>query len=82
MALFGYLQGHVDKKRVGPGDDMLSRILALSGEDAWSDQEVLGLCFLFTLAGLDTVAAAIGFVMLHLARNPDLRARVVTEPDT
>jgi cytochrome P450 len=81
MALFAYLQGHVETKRVAPGDDMLSRILALSGEEAWSDREVLGLCFLFTLAGLDTVAAEIGFVMLHLARNPDLRARVVTEPD-
>jgi cytochrome P450 len=82
MALFVYLQGHVEKKRAEPGDDMLSRILALSGEDAWSDQEVLGLCFLFTLAGLDTVSAAIGFVMLHLARNPELRARVVTDPGT
>jgi cytochrome P450 len=81
MALFVYLQSHVEKKRTEPGDDMLSRILSLSGEEAWSDQEVLGLCFLFTLAGLDTVAAAIGFVMLHLARNPDLRTRVVADPD-
>jgi cytochrome P450 len=60
---------------------MLSRILSLSGAEAWSDPEVLGLCFLFTLAGLDTVAAAIGFVMLHLARDPELRARVVADPD-
>jgi cytochrome P450 len=82
MALFVYLQGHVEKKRAEPGDDMLGRILALSGEDAWSDEEVLGLCFLFTLAGLDTVAAEIGFVMLHLARNTELRARVVTDPGT
>ena len=82
MALFVYLQGHVEKKRMQPGDDMLSRILSMSDEDAWSDQEVLGLCFLFTLAGLDTVAAEIGFVMLHLARDADLRARVVTDPDS
>ena len=81
MALFVYLQDHVEKKRSEPGDDMLSRILSLSGAEAWSDQEVLGLCFLFTLAGLDTVAAAIGFVMLHLARDPELRARVVADPD-
>jgi cytochrome P450 len=81
MELFVYLQGYVEKKRSEPDDDMLSRILNLSGEEAWSDQEVLGLCFLFTLAGLDTVAAEIGFVMLHLARNPDLRARVVADPD-
>jgi cytochrome P450 len=80
MALFDYLQAHVEKKRADPGDDMLSRVLSLQGEEAWSDQEVLGLCFLFTLAGLDTVAAEIGFVMMHLARNPALRTRVVTDP--
>jgi cytochrome P450 len=80
MALFVYLQAHVEKKRADPGDDILSRVLSLQGEEGWSDQEVLGLCFLITLAGLDTVAAEIGFVMLHLARNPALRTRVVTDP--
>jgi cytochrome P450 len=74
--LFGYLQGFIVEKRQNPGDDMLSRVLALEGEDAWSDEEVLGLCFLFTLAGLDTVTAAIGFMMLHLAKHPELRQQV------
>jgi cytochrome P450 len=80
MGLFAYLQGYVDVKRSQPGDDMLSRVLALGGDDAWSNEEVLGLCFLFTLAGLDTVTAAIGFVMLHLARNADLRRRLAADP--
>jgi cytochrome P450 len=81
MALFLYLQDHVEQKRTRPADDMLSQVLALSGGEAWSNEEVLGLCFLFTLAGLDTVAAEIGFVMLYLARDPELRARVVADPD-
>lgn len=80
MALFTYLQGYIDEKRARPGDDMLSRILALSGEDAWSEEELLGLCFLFTIAGLDTVTAAIGFVMYHLARRADLRRRILADP--
>jgi cytochrome P450 len=79
-ALFGYLQQCVDAKRRAPGDDMLSRVLALSGEDAWNDEEVLGLCFLLTLAGLDTVTAEIGFSLLHLATDGDLRRRVVADP--
>jgi len=78
--LFAYLQGFVAAKRADPGEDMLSRVLALSGDDEWTDEEVLGLCFLFTLAGLDTVTASIGFVMLHLARDAELRRRVVTDP--
>ena len=70
----------MDAKRHAPGDDMLSRILALSGEDAWTNEEVLGLCFLLTLAGLDTVTAEIGFLLFHLARDADLRRRVVLDP--
>jgi cytochrome P450 len=70
----------VDAKRQSPGDDMLSRVLALSGDDAWNDEEVLGLCFLLTLAGLDTVTAEIGFLLLHLATDGDLRRRVVADP--
>jgi len=79
--LFAFLQDCIDAKRKDPGDDMLSRVLSLEGDDAWSDEEVLGLCFLFTLAGLDTVTAAIGFMIYHLATDPALRRRVVAEPD-
>lgn len=78
--LFGYLQECVDAKRHSPGPDMLSRILELSGESTWTNEEVLGLCFLLTLAGLDTVTAEIGFVLFHLAKDADLRRRVVADP--
>ena len=81
MALFVYLQACVDEKRAEPADDMLSRVLQLEGEEAFTNEEVLGLCFLFVLAGLDTVTAMIGFTLLHLARRPELRARLRTEPE-
>jgi len=80
MALFGYLQNFIDAKRAAPGDDLISAILALTGDEAWTNEEMLGLGFLFTLAGLDTVTATIGFVMLHLARTPEMRARLVADP--
>jgi cytochrome P450 len=79
MALFGYLQKYVEAKRHQPASDMLSRILMLGGDDAWTNDEVLGLSFLFTLAGLDTVTAAIGFTFYHLARDPELQQRVVAD---
>jgi cytochrome P450 len=80
MQLFGYLQEHIQRKRARPRDDMLSNILALTGDDAWSDAELLGLCFLFVLAGLDTVTGAIGFCMLNLALDNAQRARVIENP--
>jgi cytochrome P450 len=80
MALFTYLQRFVDEKRGEPGADMLSRILSLDGERQWSNEEVLGLCFLFILAGLDTVTAVIGFILYHLATRPEVRRSLVADP--
>lgn len=80
LQLFGYLQEHITRKRARPCDDMLSNILALTGDDAWTDAELLGLCFLFVLAGLDTVTGAIGFCMLNLALDGAHRARLIENP--
>ena len=60
---------------------MLSRLIGL-GDDGLTDEELLGLAFLFVLAGLDTVTAAIGFAFLDLAQQPDLRATIVEDPST
>ena len=60
---------------------MLGRILAFRGEEAWSNEELLGFTFVLTLAGLDTVAAAIVFTMQHLALNPDLRRSLIANPE-
>ena len=80
--LMVYLDEYIARKRREPGIDMLSRILALTDGDEWSDQEVLGLSYLFVLAGLDTVTASIGFTMYHLAQRPDLRALIVSDPES
>jgi cytochrome P450 len=81
LALFGYLEEHLAWKRSHPANDMISRVLAISDEDAWTPAEVLGMCFLFVIAALDTTSGAIGFVFYHLARSPQLRESVVADPD-
>jgi cytochrome P450 len=78
-ALLRYLQGYIEEKRKQPGQDVLSSILSLQGDEAWSNEELLGFTFIFTLAGLDTVAAAIGFMMRRLALNPQLRQALVDD---
>jgi len=80
IALFGFLAEQLEAKRSHPGNDMLSAILALDGDDAWTDAEILGLCFLVVLAGLDTVTGAIGYSLLNLATDPELRHRVIADP--
>jgi cytochrome P450 len=78
LALFAYLQEKITHKRASPGADLISGIL--TGDDKWTDAELLGLCFVLVLAGLDTVAAAIGFCLLRLAEAPDLRATLIADP--
>lgn len=71
--LFMYLSELIQKRRGVPGDDVLSQVLNIEPPDALSDEEAIGLCFLFVLAGLDTVMDALGFGMQRLAQNPDRR---------
>lgn len=78
MEFLGYLHEAVAGKRAYPAEDILSQLL--TGEDALDDTEALGLCFLFVLAGLDTVTSAIGFSLLALARDPQLRAKLIEDP--
>ncbi|MET4427421.1 cytochrome P450 [Mycolicibacterium sp. 624] len=80
MALFGYLQDKIAHKRAHPGDDLISGVLAITGDDAWTDEQMLGMCFVLVLAGLDTVTAAIGFCLLRLAEDPALRRTLIADP--
>jgi cytochrome P450 len=52
----------------------------LTGDDALDDAEAIGLSYLFVLAGLDTVTAAMTAALLELARNPQLRATLRDDP--
>jgi cytochrome P450 len=80
MALFGYLSELVESRRGVPGEDVLSQLLCIEGDDALTDEEAIGLCFLFVLAGLDTVAGSLGFGMERLASNPAHRQELVDDP--
>jgi cytochrome P450 len=79
MELLAYLTEAVNERRANPGPDILSQVL--TGDDALDDAEVMGLSFLFVLAGLDTVTAAMSTALLELARNPELRATLRDDPD-
>ncbi len=79
MELLAYLTEAVSERRVNPGPDILSQVL--TGEDPLDDAEVMGLSFLFVLAGLDTVTAAMTSALLELARKPELRATLREDPD-
>jgi cytochrome P450 len=76
--LLSYFAEAIAERRRNPGSDMLSQIM--TGPGALTDRELLGMCHLIVLSGLDTVAAAIGFSLLELARRPQLRKCVRENP--
>lgn len=86
-ALAGFAMETIAARRADPGDDLLSTLTraAVDGKPV-TDQELAGMLLLLLLGGLDTVAATLGYVMRHLARDPaardGLRRRVNEQPDT
>lgn len=53
--LYEYLVSHIARRRQHGGtEDLLGQLLADTSDDRLSDEEILGLSFLFVLAGLDT----------------------------
>ena len=51
----------------------------LQGEKL-SRNEILDICFLFLLAGLDTITATLGCNIAYLAANPEQRRRLIGNP--
>jgi cytochrome P450 len=77
--LLSYFADAIQRRRHAPGTDLLSQIM--TGPGNLSDLELLGLSHLLILSGLDTVASAIGFALLELARRPRLRCQLRDRPE-
>jgi cytochrome P450 len=70
-------------RRKKPQDDLLSMFATAEvGGDKLTDDEILGICFLFLLAGLDTVTDALECFFAYLARHPEQRRLIVEDPAT
>ena len=50
-------------------------------DEPLDDEVLLDMCTVLTLAGLDTTRAELGYMMRHLALNPDHRRQLVENPD-
>merc|ERR1711969_213785 len=71
----------MDERMDAPSDDLLGALLSaeIDGEKL-ERSEILDICFLMLLAGLDTVTATLGCNLAYLAANPEQRRRIVESP--
>ena len=76
-----YFAGALEEREAERRDDLLSRFLdaEVAGEKLTED-EILGMCFLLLLAGLDTVTDTLECDFAYLARHDDARHAIVADP--
>jgi cytochrome P450 len=79
--IYALLEDVIDDRRDSPTDDIISRFLAaeIDGERL-SRTDIVDICYLFFLAGLDTVTASLDCMLAFLAQNPDHRRQIVEDP--
>lgn len=78
---FEYVEPIIRERRGGGGDDLITIMVnsEIDGEPIPHDKAV-GLISLLLLGGLDTVVNFLSFVMIHLARHPEIVAEMRSDP--
>ena len=81
LALFGYLQGHIEDHVTNPRDDLITFLLnaELAGEKL-TPFHVARTIALLLIAGIDTTWSAIGASIWHLAAHQGDRERLLADP--
>jgi len=79
--IYAYFDQVCDERRDHPTDDILSHLVTvdIDGEKLTRD-EILDICFLFLIAGLDTVSDSLTCFYAFLANHPAHRRQLVDDP--
>jgi len=80
-SIYEYFNRVLDEREVEPRDDLVSRFLKAEVDGhRLSREDILDICFLFLIAGLDTVTATLDCMFGFLAQHPDHRQQLVDDP--
>ena len=79
--IYAHFDNVLDERERQPRDDMLTGFLHAEVDGhRLTREDILDICYLFLLAGLDTVTASIGCMVSYLAQHPEQRQRLVDDP--
>jgi cytochrome P450 len=80
--IYAYFGGYLDEREKHPTQDILTHFLnaEIDGEKL-TREEILDICFLFLIAGLDTVSDTLTCFYAHLATHPGARQMIVDDPN-
>jgi len=80
-AMLGYFSELIEGRRVDPGDDTVSHLVAAGvGDDDAGLLSILAYVFTMVTGGNDTTTGNLGGAVQLLARYPDQRAELVADP--
>jgi cytochrome P450 len=80
-SIYDYFNEILDVREAERKDDILSRFLDAEVEgEKLTREDILDICFLFLIAGLDTVTATLDCMFAYLAAHPDQRDQIIEDP--
>jgi cytochrome P450 len=80
-SVYEYFNEVLDEREANRQDDLLSHFLDAEVEgEKLTRNDILDICFLFLIAGLDTVTATLDCMFSFLAQNPGHRQQLVDDP--
>lgn len=80
-AIYEFFEGAIAEREGGGMDDIISRFMRTEIDGrTMSREEMLDLCYLFILGGLDTVTATLDCSIAYLAQHPEHRQALVDDP--
>jgi cytochrome P450 len=79
--IYDYFGRQLDVREAHPTDDILTHFVTaeIDGERL-TREEILDICFLFLIAGLDTVSDSLTCFYAFLAQHPEHRREIVEQP--
>jgi len=79
--IYAYFNDILDQRQRSPEADILTGFLGAEVDgQKLSREEILDICFLFLIAGLDTVTDSLTCMFAFLAQNPSPRRQIVDDP--
>jgi cytochrome P450 len=80
-SLYEYFETVLDERESEGRDDLLTTFLHTEVDGhSLTRHEILDICFLFLIAGLDTVTASLDCFFAYLCQHPEQRRRLVDDP--
>ncbi len=82
VELIGYFAADVAKRRAGEGEGLFTDLAAIDVDGRpLTDDELIGFCLLFILAGHETTTKLVANAVELLSRHPDARRAIIDQPD-